>query len=78
MTRPIIRKAIVKILTVIIRVYQNTFSLLVPATCRYTPSCSQYAIDALNKHGAIKGLYLSGKRIMRCHPFSTHSSYDPA
>jgi len=78
MTRSIIRKAIVKILTVIIRVYQNTFSLLVPATCRYTPSCSQYAIDALSKYGAIKGLYLSGKRIMRCHPFSTHSSSDPA
>ncbi|UCH63217.1 MAG: membrane protein insertion efficiency factor YidD [Fidelibacterota bacterium] len=78
MIRSIIRKATVKILTVIIRVYQNTFSLLFPPACRYTPSCSQYAIDALNKHGAIKGLYLSGKRLMRCHPFTTHSGYDPA
>lgn len=72
------RKAIVKILTILIRVYQNTFSLLMPGTCRYTPSCSQYAIDALNKYGTIKGLYLSGRRILRCHPFSTHRSYDPA
>ena len=45
--------------------------------CRFTPTCSMYAIEALEKYGAIKGTYLSVKRILRCHPFSKHSGYDP-
>lgn len=47
-----------------------------PAACRYTPTCSQYAIEAINKHGAIKGLWLAIKRICRCHPWGG-SGYDP-
>lgn len=47
-----------------------------PAACRYTPTCSQYAIEAINKHGAIKGLWLAIKRIGRCHPWGG-SGYDP-
>lgn len=72
------KKSAVRFLILIVRVYQNTFSLLFPPSCRYTPSCSQYAIDALNKYGIVKGLYRSGKRILRCHPFANHNSYDPA
>lgn len=73
-----IRKAPVKVLSLLIRVYQNTFSLLFPTSCRYTPTCSQYAIDALNKYGFVSGLYRAGKRLLRCHPFATHNSCDPA
>ena len=67
-----------KILVLILKVYQNTFSLLFPPACRYSPSCSQYAIDAIVKYGVIKGCYLSVRRVLRCHPFSNHNSYDPA
>ncbi len=44
--------------------------------CRYTPTCSQYSIDALKKHGAIKGFWLGMKRILSCHPWGGHG-YDP-
>ncbi|MGN6499274.1 MAG: membrane protein insertion efficiency factor YidD, partial [Tsuneonella sp.] len=49
---------------------------ILPPSCRYAPSCSQYAIDALQKHGAIKGGWLAVKRILRCHPWGGHG-YDP-
>lgn len=58
-----------KILIIPIRFYQLCISPMLPASCRYTPSCSQYAIEALKKHGPIKGLWLSIKRICRCHPW---------
>ena len=45
--------------------------------CRFTPTCSEYAIQALEKYGPFKGIYLSIKRILRCHPHSKHSGYDP-
>lgn len=54
---------------ILIRVYQLTFSRILPRTCRFAPSCSQYAIDALNSHGALKGSILSLLRILRCQPF---------
>jgi putative membrane protein insertion efficiency factor len=73
-----IRSIPVRRLTTVFWLYQHTFSLLFPPSCRYTPTCSQYAIDALNKYGVAAGLYKSGRRVLRCHPFSTHSSYDPA
>ncbi|MDG1841670.1 MAG: membrane protein insertion efficiency factor YidD [Crocinitomicaceae bacterium] len=60
----------------LILIYQNTISPLFPSTCRYSPSCSQYAIEALNNHGLIKGLWLGVKRIARCHPWSK-SGHDP-
>lgn len=78
MIQQVSRKAVVKGLTLLVRVYQNTFSLMFPPSCRYTPSCSQYAIDAIHKYGVAAGLCRAGKRILRCHPFSTHSGYDPA
>ncbi|MBR5885798.1 MAG: membrane protein insertion efficiency factor YidD [Alistipes sp.] len=60
----------------LVRFYQICISPLKPATCRFTPTCSQYAIEALRKHGAIKGLWLTIKRIARCHPWGG-SGYDP-
>lgn len=56
--------------------YKNAISPLTPPSCRYTPTCSEYAIQAIKKHGAIKGLWLSLKRISRCHPWGG-SGYDP-
>ena len=49
---------------------------MTPASCRYTPTCSEYAVQALKKHGPVKGLYLAVKRILRCHPWGG-SGYDP-
>lgn len=60
----------------LIRVYQYTFSAILPPSCRFTPSCSTYGVEALKKHGAIKGLYLTVKRILKCNPWGG-SGYDP-
>lgn len=74
----LIRRPAVAIMVLLIRIYQNTFSLLFPGSCRYDPSCSQYAIDALRKYGVLKGSGKAIRRILRCHPYSHHNSYDPA
>jgi len=60
----------------IIRVYQKIISPLLPPTCRFVPTCSAYGIEALRKYGAIKGGWLTLKRILSCHPFG-RSGYDP-
>ncbi|MEE9463992.1 MAG: membrane protein insertion efficiency factor YidD [Candidatus Neomarinimicrobiota bacterium] len=73
-----VQKPGIEVLVLVIRLYQNTFSLLFPGSCRYEPSCSQYAIDALRKYGLLKGSGRAGRRILRCHPYSKHNSYDPA
>lgn len=70
------RKIIVRILILPIRFYQRFISPMTPPACRYTPTCSQYAIEALHKHGPLKGLYLAIKRLLRCHPWGG-SGYDP-
>ena len=49
---------------------------MTPASCRYTPTCSEYAIEAIKKHGPFKGLYLAVRRLLRCHPWGG-SGYDP-
>ncbi len=49
---------------------------MLPPSCRYTPTCSEYAIEAIKKHGPFKGLWLATKRILRCHPWGGHG-YDP-
>lgn len=56
--------------------YQRFISPLTPPVCRFTPSCSQYAVEAIKKHGPFKGLKLAVKRILRCHPWGG-SGYDP-
>ncbi len=58
-----------KILLVLIRFYQYAISPLLPPRCRYTPSCSQYALEAVRRYGALKGGWLACKRIARCHPW---------
>lgn len=63
-------------LVLIIRGYQLWVSPLLPAACRYYPTCSAYAIQALEKHGAAKGTWLALRRIARCHPFRP-GGYDP-
>ncbi len=56
--------------------YRAVISPMFPPTCRYTPTCSRYAIDAIKKHGPFKGFYLACRRILRCHPWGG-SGYDP-
>ncbi len=64
------------IIIYLIRLYQLCISPLLPKSCRYTPTCSTYAIMAIKKYGIIRGLYLSTKRILRCNPWGSHG-YDP-
>jgi uncharacterized protein len=59
-----------------VRAYQVGLGPLLPASCRYYPSCSAYAIEALERHGALRGTWLSVRRILRCHPFRP-GGYDP-
>jgi putative membrane protein insertion efficiency factor len=65
-----------RILIVPIRVYQATLSRILPPSCRFTPSCSHYAVEALSRHGPLKGGWLAVRRIGRCHPWGP-SGYDP-
>ena len=60
----------------LVKFYQYCISPLTPASCRYTPTCSQYALEALHKYGAFKGGWLAIKRILCCHPWGGHG-YDP-
>jgi putative membrane protein insertion efficiency factor len=64
------------VFTFFIRGYQMFLSPLFPASCRYYPTCSQYAIEAIQKHGALKGSMYAVRRISRCHPFSA-GGFDP-
>lgn len=59
-----------------IRGYQKFISPGLPPSCRFSPSCSQYALEAVSKHGALKGLWLGARRLVRCHPFNP-GGYDP-
>ncbi|MBF0695293.1 MAG: membrane protein insertion efficiency factor YidD [Flavobacterium sp.] len=70
------RKLIVSPFIFLVRVYQVVISPLLPSACRYSPTCSQYMIEALRVHGLLKGLWLGVSRIARCHPWS-RSGYDP-
>ena len=65
-----------KLLLALIRVYQKYVSPAFPPRCRFIPTCSQYAVEALKKYGPFKGLYLTVKRLLRCHPWGG-SGYDP-
>ncbi len=60
----------------LITVYRNSISPLKPPCCRFYPTCSQYALQALEKYGALKGSYLSIRRVLKCHPFHK-GGYDP-
>jgi putative membrane protein insertion efficiency factor len=60
----------------LIKVYQRTLSRVLPPSCRFYPSCSEYGVQALQKYGFFKGGWLTVKRIARCHPFNP-GGYDP-
>ena len=60
----------------LIKIYQYGISPLLRPSCRFTPTCSHYAIEALKKHGLFKGSFLAAKRISKCHPRGS-SGYDP-
>ena len=64
------------LLILLVRAYQVTLSPLFSGCCRFEPSCSNYMIEALQRHGVFKGLYLGIRRLLRCHPFGG-SGYDP-
>ena len=72
----ILRKVFSFFLLVPIYFYRICISPLTPPSCRFTPTCSAYALEAIKKHGPIKGLYLAVRRILRCHPWGG-SGYDP-
>ena len=59
-----------------IRLYQMTISRIMPPSCRFTPSCSQYGYEAIGKYGALKGGWMAIKRVSRCHPWNP-GGYDP-
>jgi uncharacterized protein len=63
-------------LIVLIKIYQYVISPLMPPTCRYLPTCSAYAAEAVQRHGAIVGTWLAIRRLARCHPWGGHG-YDP-
>ena len=65
-----------RVLLSAIRFYQRNISPLRPPCCRFIPTCSQYALEAVEKYGAVKGTFLATKRILRCNPFHK-GGYDP-
>ncbi|MCZ6703494.1 MAG: membrane protein insertion efficiency factor YidD [Ignavibacteria bacterium] len=75
-----ISKAIIKLITfpflIVIKIYQILISPLFPSSCRYTPTCSQYSLEALRKYGLFEGGWLGIKRISKCHPWGCRG-HDP-
>ena len=67
----------IKIISLPIYIYRLFISPLTGKNCRFEPTCSEYALAALKTHGIFYGSYLSIKRILKCHPFSRYSGYDP-
>ena len=65
------------VLLALIRFYRKCISPYTPPACRFTPTCSQYGLEAIEKYGALKGGWLTVKRICRCHPFYKGDWYDP-
>jgi putative membrane protein insertion efficiency factor len=65
-----------RLLALLIRGYQRLLSPLLPPSCRFHPSCSQYALEAIHRHGALKGSWLAVRRLARCHPFNA-GGFDP-
>ena len=65
-----------RVLIWLVRGYKRFISPLLPPACRYTPTCSEYALEAIQKYGALRGGWMALKRILRCHPFHP-GGYDP-
>jgi len=76
----VLRHLAVEALSLPIRFYRRFLSPLLPSSCRYTPTCSAYALEALEAHGPVKGLFLAVRRLLRCHPITWlggSSGFDP-
>ena len=73
---PVLKKILIFPMVVLIKFYQLCISPFTPPSCRYTPTCSQYALEAIRKYGLFKGGWLAFRRILRCHPWGG-SGYDP-
>lgn len=71
-----LRNPLSLLLSGLIMAYRKLISPLLPPSCRFYPTCSVYALEAIQKHGALKGLYLAVRRILRCHPWNP-GGYDP-
>lgn len=71
-----LKKILIWPFVMLVRFYQTAISPFTPPTCRFQPTCSHYTIEALKKHGVLKGGFLSIKRILSCHPWGK-SGYDP-
>jgi uncharacterized protein len=65
-----------KLVVGLLRAYKWALSPMLPPSCRYVPSCSEYAIEAVERHGAVRGSWMGLKRVLRCHPF-VKGGYDP-
>jgi uncharacterized protein len=65
-----------RLLTALIRAYQRFLSPALPPSCRFHPSCSQYALEAVSRYGALRGSWLAARRLARCHPFHP-GGFDP-
>ncbi len=65
-----------KFIILLIKTYKKYVSPLLPCACRFTPTCSEYMLQAIQLHGVLKGVYLGVKRLLRCHPWGK-SGYDP-
>ncbi len=71
-----LKRLLSSVMLALIAFYRNCISPLTPPACRYTPTCSQYAAEAIRRYGPFRGGWLALKRILRCHPFGG-SGYDP-
>jgi uncharacterized protein len=69
-------RVLTRSLVVLVHAYRLLLGPIIGGSCRFTPSCSSYAIEALERHGAARGTWLSLRRVLRCHPFR-HAGYDP-
>ena len=67
---------VTRVMILLVRGYQKGISPFLPPSCRYTPPCSAYAVEALQKHGAARGGWLALRRLARCHPWGGHG-FDP-
>lgn len=70
------RKVLIFLPVILVKIYKYVISPVIPNSCRFVPTCSAFAIEALNKHGLFKGTFLSVKRILSCNPWGGHG-YDP-
>lgn len=71
-----VKNPVTAVLILVIKIYKYAISPYLPSSCRFYPTCSVYTMTALHRYGLLKGIYLSAKRLLRCHPFCD-GGYDP-